>query len=92
MLTRFLLQVGGLCLIYALAMLATLPFMVYFGQPKPWQKAAEFLFSFPLDSQRLGLFSLTGGALVVLLNGLLWGTFIVGLVWVIQLVIGSLLK
>jgi len=78
MLIRFLLQVAGFTLFYSLIMLATLPFLVYFGKPKPWQKAIQFLMSFPFDNEKLGLFSFTGGAAVVLLNGVIWGIVVTG--------------
>lgn len=79
--SRFLLQVMGFCLLYGLAMLIAFPFLIYFGQPKPWQRVATFLLSFPLDSEKLGLFSFVGVAFVVLLNGFLWGIVVVGIIW-----------
>ena len=90
MLTRFALQVAGFAGLYALLLLASLPFLVYFGKPKPWQKVAEFLLSFPLDNEKLGLFSFAGAALVVLINGLLWGIAVVGISWLGKLAINSL--
>lgn len=90
MLTRFALQVACFAGLYALMLLAMLPFLVYFGKPKPWQKVAEFLLSFPLDNEKLGLFSFAGAALIVFANGLLWGIAVVGIVWLGNLVINSL--
>ncbi|MBC7571853.1 MAG: hypothetical protein H7319_19300 [Spirosoma sp.] len=87
---RFVIQVAGFVLLYGLAMLATFPFLVYFGKPKPWQRVATFLMSFPLDNEKLGLFSFTGTALVILANGLLWGIGVVGLCRLGKLVISSL--
>jgi uncharacterized protein YjeT (DUF2065 family) len=90
MLIRFAVQVAGFGLLYALVLLATFPFLVYFGKPKPWQKVAEFLLSFPIDNEKLGLFSFAGTALVVLGNGLLWGIVAVGTGWLSKLVISNL--
>ena len=92
MLIRFIWQVAGFALLYSLALLATFPFLVYFGKPKPWQKAAEFFLSFPLDSEKLGLFSFVGTALIVLLNGLLWGVVVIGVLRVFKLIIILIIK
>ena len=92
MLIRFMWQVAGFALLYSLAMLATLPFLVYFGQPKPWQKVAEFLLSFPLDNEKLGLFSFAGAAMIVCLNGLLWGVVFVGVARLFHMLIGLIIK
>jgi len=85
-------QVAGFAVLYSLVMLATLPFLVYFGQPKPWQKVVEFLLSFPLDNEKLGLFSFAGAAVIVFLNGLLWGVVFVSVSRLIQMIIGLIIK
>ena len=92
MVIRFLFQLGGLVLLYSIVMLAALPFLVYFGKPKPWQRAAEFLMSFPFDNEKLGLFSFKGAAVIVLLNGLLWGIVVIGVARCFQLVISLVIK
>ena len=90
MLIRFIFQVAGFTLLYGLAMLATFPFLIYFGKPKPWQRAATFLMSFPLDNEKLRFFSFPGAALIILFNGLLWGVAIVGTGWIIYLTVNTL--
>lgn len=87
---RFLFQVAGFTLFYGLVMLATLPFLVYFGKPKPWQKAIQFLMSFPFDNEKFGLFSFAGSAAIVLLNGILWGIAVIGIGRFIEMAIRSL--
>lgn len=91
MLSRFALQVAGFALLYALILLVTFPFLVSFGKLKPWQRVAEFLLSFPLDNEKLGLFSFAGAAFVVLINGLLWGVAVLSAFHLIHLTIRSLL-
>lgn len=81
MLGRFLFQLAGFALLYGLILLIAFPFLIYFGKPKPWQRVATFLLSFPFDNEKLGLFSFVGAALVVLANGLLWGLAVIGLTW-----------
>ena len=76
---HFLIQVAVFDLLYTLALLATLPFLVYFGTPKPWQRVAEFLLSSPLDNERLGFFSFGSAIVFLAINGLLWGLALVGL-------------
>lgn len=78
MMVRFTLQVAGFGFVYALLLMAAFPFMVYFGRPKPWQKSFEFLMSFPVDNERVGVFSAVGVVAVFFLNGLLWGLVILG--------------
>lgn len=84
MLSHFLVQVLGFSLLYGLAMLITFPFLIYFGPPKLWQRVATLLLSFPLDNEKLGLFSFVGAACVVLMNGLLWGLVVVGIFWLAE--------
>jgi hypothetical protein len=69
----------GVFLFYSLILLGTLPFLVYFGKPKPWQKAAQFLMSFPLDNEKCGFFSFNSSVAFLLLNGLIWGICVLGL-------------
>lgn len=76
---HFLIQVALFALLYTLALLATLPFLVYFGRAKPWQRVAEFLLSFPLDNERFGFFSFGSAIVFLVINGLLWGVALVGL-------------
>lgn len=70
----------GVALFYPLILLGTLPFLVYFGQPKPWQKAAQFLMSFPLDNEKCGFFSFNSAVIFLLLNGFICGICVSGLV------------
>lgn len=79
MFLRFIFQVATFGFFYTLALMATFPFMIYFGRPKPWQKAIEFMMSFPVDNEKVGAFSLFGVVCVFFLNGLLWGVVIVGI-------------
>ena len=74
-----LIQVVVFALLYTLALLATLPFLVYFGKAKPWQRVAEFLLSFPLDNERFGFFSFGSTIVFLVINSLLWGVALVGL-------------
>ena len=78
--TRFLLQVAGFGLIYALLLMATFQFMIYWGKPKPRQRVIDFLMSFPVDNEKIGAFSLVGVVAVFFLNGLVWGLVLVGAV------------
>jgi|GEM_PF-2697882 len=79
MFLRFIFQVAAFGFFYTLVLMATFPFMVYFGMPKPWQKVAEFLMSFPVDSEKVGAFSFFGTIAVFFLNGLLWGLVLVSI-------------
>ncbi|RZM10595.1 MAG: hypothetical protein EOO88_47980 [Pedobacter sp.] len=79
MIVRSLLQVAGFALVYTLVLGATFPFLIYFGKAKPWQKIAEFFMSFPIDNEKVGVFSLPGVVALFFLNGLLWGACLLGL-------------
>lgn len=79
MILRFIFQVAAFGLFYTLVLMATFPFLIYFGKARPWQKAAEFMMAFPIDSEKVGAFSLFGAISVFFLNGLLWGLVLVGL-------------
>ncbi len=78
MFLRFLFQVAAFGLFYTLVLMATFPFLIYFGKPRPWQKAAEFMMSFPIDSEKVGAFSFFGAISIFFLNGLIWGVVIIG--------------
>ncbi|GAB2563705.1 hypothetical protein [Spirosoma aerophilum] len=79
MISRFFSQVTAFGLFYMLAMMGIFPFLIYFGKPKPWQKAAQFLMSFPVDNEKIGAYSFFGVTAVFFLNGLLWGLLVIGL-------------
>ena len=76
---RFLIQVGCFGLVYVLVMAVCFPFMRIMGSPKPWQKWLEFMMFFPVDNEKIGVYSLPGMIAVIFLNGLIWGVVIVGL-------------
>ena len=78
MFLRFIFQMATFGFFYTLALMATFPFLIYFGKPKLWRKAAEFMMSFPIDSEKVGAFSFFGAVSVFFLNGLLWGLVIIG--------------
>ena len=44
----FMLQAAGLGAVYSMALLATIPFLFYFGEPKPWQKKSAVFNDFSL--------------------------------------------
>jgi len=73
-------------------MIATFPFLIHWGAAKPWQKCIEFLMSFPIDNEKIGVFSLPGMIVVMLLNGLLWGTALFGLINISMLLKDVLFK
>lgn len=76
---RFFYQVAGFGLVYTLILVATIPFLVYWGKAKPWQMFVQFLMEFPVDNEKIGIFSLPGMVAVIFLNGLLWGLVLVSL-------------
>ncbi|WP_157587533.1 hypothetical protein [Spirosoma arboris] len=76
---RFFLQIAGFGLLYTLILVATFPFLIYWGPAKPWQKFVQFLMEFPVDNEKIGVFSLPGMVAVMFLNGLLWGLMVVSL-------------
>ncbi len=77
---RFIFQVAGFGLVYALIMVVSMPFLVYWGTAKPWQKGIEFLMAFPVDNENVGIFSMPGMIAILFLNGLLWGIALIGLI------------
>lgn len=78
MMVRFIIQLAGFGLTYILAIVAAFPFMTIIGNPKPWQRIIEFLMIFPIDNEKIGVFSLPGMIAIAFLNGLLWGFFLIG--------------
>lgn len=78
----------GVTLFYSLILLGTLPFLVYFGQPKPWQNAAQFLMSFPLDNEKCGFFSFNSAVIFLLFNGLIRGICVSGLIKLVMAIAG----
>ena len=79
MIVRFIFQAVAFGFLYGVAMMVTFPFLVYFGKPQPWQKAIEFMMSFPIDNEKVGAFSFFGVVGVFFLNGLLWGLVLIGI-------------
>lgn len=83
----FMLQAAGLGAVYSMALLATIPFLIYFGEPKPWQKKVQFLMTFPFDNEQFGFFSFGSAIAVIFLNGLLFGIITTGIIRLVLLAI-----
>jgi uncharacterized protein YjeT (DUF2065 family) len=79
MIIHLLISVTAIALFYSLSLVATIPFLVYFGRPKKWQKTVQFLMSFPLDNETFGFFSLASAILFIFLNGLLCAASLTGI-------------